>query len=371
MRSLLDLSLEGFGVSRSSPPEETSLAKSLFSSLAETISQYKDRLQEFLGPPNPTTDTMRQFGIHTPGTKAVLAAMNRAMGLMANVNEFVVEWRNLPSTSSAQSLITSAGQGFKSTLCKLTLSGHLSRLKTIVTLLDEVRLEVLDMELDFHSRDADEGLQNETALVESIVPFINQSKATLRCLRIVSHSFCDHANFFKAIKTFPTLSQIILHISFDHTQLSDLAGIIAFLRAHCYSLHHMEILPHRPLEHTELSSARQGWSQFCRRLAAFDPWFPNVESFCIASWNCADTLNIMRLLPSFMTSLRVAGSYLQKEQLVQLTSIVTEQVFALNSLALNVSLMDQDTLEILASRFPGLYALTLVVEKRPKIVSNS
>jgi hypothetical protein len=371
MRMLLDLPLEAFRAIEQSSYERTSTSRKLLSTLSRAMVQFNNT---FVTPSNidtfqPPLASKQHSGIKVGNTKSILASMTQVMGLMVNVKDFVIEWRGLPLTSSAQSLISSTSEAFRSSLCKLTLSGHLTRLATIVSLIGNITLEELDLQFDFNSREADEKTRNEAAFVEAIVPFINQSRTTLHSLKIVSHAFCDHSNFFMMLQTFPSLHRFTLHVPFDSEQLSDSAGILTFLQTHCYSLHHLELLPHKPNDHEE-ASALSNWSQFCQKFAAFDAWDPNLLSFCIASWNWIDTLALVRRLPSSLTGLRITHQYLRVHQIAELSSILEIQVFSLKSLALDVHIADRELLELLATTFPGLYELTLVVEIGRRIVSS-
>lgn len=317
--------------------------------------------------------------VSTVSSKFVLKLMISAIHNMRNVVSYSFELRDLALTKETERFLTIARLSLASSLRKLALHTTIFKFKSVATLADFDHLEELELHLDYHGHstsgsDADAVLASKEReareLQDTIVPFINSRKDTLRSFTLVCYASVNLSHFFRAIGPFPRLHCLSLKTCLDERGLSDVNALIRFLRDHRSSLLHLDIRPRVPdLDDAFISAddsierKDKAWARVQKALVDNRDIFASLEGLHLPVGNLDLGLQLIHHTSSLITHLSLTDTPLEDGSIKQVLLPFANKPFQLKSILLEVRELTIDVLKLLTSRLPGLESLVLLYDK--------
>ncbi|KIK62978.1 hypothetical protein GYMLUDRAFT_41280 [Collybiopsis luxurians FD-317 M1] len=163
-------------------------------------------------------------------------ALINALPSMPNVMAFTVDCFSDHCGPELNTFLTSAWASFGSNLSKLSLRGHATSFRTIITsrpnlpMVEELFFELVDNPLSSRRReDAD-------TLVTVVAPFINSFSSRLQAFTFWAWTSIELSALFNSLGEFPLLTCFNFHTSFPRTFTVDPTSLFNFLQRHCSQL---------------------------------------------------------------------------------------------------------------------------------------
>ncbi|KAJ6510700.1 hypothetical protein C8R45DRAFT_964911 [Mycena sanguinolenta] len=290
----------------------------------------------------------------------ILESMTQAVRLMTHVTEYSFEWCDLSSIADTQRFLSAGRAAFGLSLRKLVLHAQLDNFAALLTTVDFENLEELELYFD---HDNSVGAHSADLLRECVAPFVNHFRRTLASLLISSASKADVAPLLEALQEVPRLRKLVGCFSFDTAHLSDLRGLVKILRAHAGTLSNVE-LGWSFAAAAEVERPIRTWGSFCAAVVADPLVFTNLTSFKLPCLSTFDgMLQCLRRSADTLTSLYLMNHFLRDQELVDLIGVFAHRPFDAGLQTLHLGLLDfrVETLDLLASRVPGLRSLGVVL----------
>ncbi|KAF5376522.1 hypothetical protein D9615_008674 [Tricholomella constricta] len=276
-------------------------------SIWEQITEYFER--------SPRHDCRRKgsedLDLAQPGD--IMSSMISAVRHMANVTEYEFEWRDLPPNETTLRFLESTHAAFSTNLSKLVLHAQISRFEQILSVTEISGLTDLEFHFDFDPlATADIGVKNEGTLINSIAPFVNRLRSSLRSLTITSSAKGDHSSFFHSLGPLPALRFLALRVSFSEEHLTDPSTIGHLLNLHKSSLTSIELRPTHDGERNHRSQAAlKAWLAISSVCMTNPGCLGNLESFTFPAIDHMTTLSMIHHTSTSLTSLCLLGVYLE------------------------------------------------------------
>ncbi|KAJ6510699.1 hypothetical protein C8R45DRAFT_964898 [Mycena sanguinolenta] len=293
----------------------------------------------------------------------ILESMTQAVRLMTHVTEYSFEWRDLSPTADILRFLSAGRAAFGVSLRKLVLHAQLDNFAALLTTVDFENLEELELYFD---HDHSVGTHSADLLRECVAPFVNHFRRTLASLLISSASKADVTPLLDALQEIPHLRKLVGCFAFDTVHLSDPKGLIKILRTHAETLSNVELgwSFAASSDEAEVEQPASTWGTFCAAVVADPLVFTNLTSFklpCLSTFE--GTLQCLRRSADTLTSLYLADHFLRDQELVDLIGVFAHRPFDAGLQTLYLGLLDfrVETLDLLASRVPGLRSLGVVL----------
>ena len=348
--------------------------------------------------------------------KEIINSLITAVNGMTNVMVFNFEWRDLPLNKETRIFLTSTRTAFAASLRKLVLRAQISKFKELLALTNFDNIDELDFHFDYrvdtmlpirqrddalpqsqlqhdvndqpnlHPGDTAGGSMSLSAndarsthtlirdpdaqdVMDTIIPFINYRKESLRSLRISSSSSIDLSEFFNALPHLPNLRQFGVQISFDKaSRLSDPSGMLRLLHSSARSLLHISFAPTWPDQHPvnisgrtdALKHKRREWTPINKKLLAAPATLSSLESLEIPYLSSSQTIPLIQRSADTLTSLTLTDRFLTLEEVTEVVGLFTHRPFEMQHLHVEVIQYGLGLFQMLATRLPDLYSLVVV-----------
>ncbi|EAU81700.2 hypothetical protein CC1G_02716 [Coprinopsis cinerea okayama7 len=297
--------------------------------------------------------------------KPIITAMRTAIGHMTSVTTYTFELRDLPLTKDTELFLVAARLSFGSTLRKLVLHTAISKFDSV---LQHTGFEFLDeLELHFDYAAGVPSKEEESALLENVVPFINSRCSSIRTLSISSCSAADLSPFFSSLDDFRSLRSLSLYIFYDEAHLSDPSSLLNLIRPR---LHHVDFKIRTPEsesfknKETLFQTRMESWKPVNTHLLSHRLLFASIESLHIPFLSLEATLP---LISSSSRSLSRLSLYDTKLSFGELTGVMdalgeSGRAFGVRFLHVEVKELTVGCLKMLAGRLPRLESLVLIYD---------
>lgn len=348
--------------------------------------------------------------------KEIINSLITAVNGMTNVTVFDFEWRDLPLNKETRIFLVSARTAFASSLRKLVLRAQISKFKELLAITNFDNIDELDFHFDYrvgdsllvcqggdtldlsalqysvdgqldnpypdstvgepmsmpqHSPNTHTLIQDPDAqdLMDTIIPFINYRKASLRSLRISSSSSIDLSEFFIALPHFPSLRRFGVQISFDKaSNLSDPSGVLGLLHSSALSLLHISFAPTWSDQRAvnvygrgyALQRKRCEWAPINEKLLAAPATLSSLESLEIPYLSSSKTIPLIRRSVDTLTSLSLMDHFLTLKEVIEVVGLFAHRPFEMQHLHIEVMRYSLELFQMLATRLPNLYSLIVV-----------
>jgi hypothetical protein len=339
--------------------------------------------------------------------KEIINSLITAVNGMTNVTVFNFEWRDLPLNKETRIFLTSTRTAFSSSLRKLVLRAQISKFKELLAITNFDNIDELDFHFDYrvggslparqregnnvngqpnnphpdnavgrptsipqHSPNTHTIIRDPDAqdLMDTIIPFINYRKASLRSLRISSSSSIDLSEFFSALSHFPSLRRFGVQISFDKVSLSDPSGILRLLHSSARSLLHTSFAPTWPDQRSGNVYTRMDglihkqfqWAPINEKLLAAPVTLSSLESLEIPYLSSSQTIPLIRRSSDTLTSLSLTDHFLTLQEVTQVIRLFAHRPFEMQHLHIEILKYDLGLFQMLATRLPNLYSLVVI-----------
>lgn len=347
--------------------------------------------------------------------KEIINSLVTAVNGMTNVTVFNFEWRDLPLNKDTRIFLTSARTAFSSSLRKLVLRAQISKFKELLAITNFDNIDELDFHFDYsvggslparqrevnnvngqpnnshldntvggptsipqHSPNTHTIIRDPDAqdLMDTIIPFINYRKASLRSLCISSSSSIDLSEFFNALSHFPSLRRFEVQISFDKVSgLSDPSGILRLLHSSARSLLHTSFAPTWPDQRSGNVYGRMDglihkqfqWAPINEKLLAAPATLSGLESLKIPYLSPSKTIPLIRRSSDTLTSLSLTDHFLTLQEVTQVVGLFAHRPFEIQHLHIEIMKYGLGLFQMLATRLPNLYSLVVVFSAVPEV----
>jgi len=302
----------------------------------------------------------------------ILDKMNTAIRGMSQLIELQFEWRDLPLTKDTRVFLTETRSAFDKTLRKLTLQAQILKFKELLLITNFACLQELDFHFDYQTSDlttSKSNSQEQTQLLETILPFINHRRTILRSLAISSSSTVDLSDFFVALPTMPCLQQFGVNINFDLQHFSDFSGLIRFLKANSHHLLHVHLSAVTPITVYDrkliLQQKQAAWAPVNKGLLAEPSCLTGLYSLELPFISLDDTLPLVRRSSDTLASLCLTDHFLTPQEAPVVIGLFDSRPFEVRHVHLGVDVLQGSFIRLLANRLPNLSSLVLVYRQCP------
>ncbi|KAJ7027523.1 hypothetical protein C8F04DRAFT_1122284 [Mycena alexandri] len=291
----------------------------------------------------------------------IIESMTQAVRLMTQVTEYSFEWRDLSPTADTLRFLSAARSAFGVSLRKLTLHAQLDNFTSLLSTVDFDNLEELELSFD-HDRNVSPHSAN--LLRNAIAPFVNHFRRSISGLLISSASKADLSPLLHELQEFPHLHKFVARFAFDAEHLSDPRGLVNILRLNSETLSSVEVGRAFAGTSDDTREPPSTWGAFSLALEDSRAVLSNLEALRIPALTTFDaTLACLRRSGDTLTSLHLVDHFLRDDEVVALLQVFAHRPFDAGLQTLYVGLMNLtvETLDLLASRLPGLQDLNLVL----------
>ncbi|KAJ3570705.1 hypothetical protein NP233_g4231 [Leucocoprinus birnbaumii] len=360
------------------------LLQKLDKSLTRSISDHLQGALSFFDPQARVASTIKGNDPTKYTAGQILALMGEALSHMNNLTCYSFEWRDLPLNDNSRAFLKTIQQS-ANCLRKLVLHAQIRNFKHLLSYVDFDNLEDISLHFNYdvlgRSKTSEDIVKTNCGILEmKIAPFINRLAPSLNRLSISVYSNTPMIALFNALEHLPYLRNIELNMPFGPKSTPP-SIILQFLSNHSSKLHHVKINP--PFQRTAhnggksppesdreaIESRKDSWSAVSDLLLKSPSILSNLKTLEVpCTGSLETTLDIVRRSSSTLTSLSLSGKYLTPVEQVAVYNLFTSRPLydRLRHLRIDVTAFDLKVIYDIASQFPKLESLLLVIEVEPK-----
>ncbi|KAF7305417.1 hypothetical protein HMN09_00794100 [Mycena chlorophos] len=305
----------------------------------------------FLGPAHSMSSVL------STTSSTLLGSMIEVVRQMDSVSEYTFESCDMLVDVHAQNLFIAVRKSFSDTLRILRLHARLALFPLICPGFDSLE----ELELVF---DADKGTKRSDKILRGpVASLINNSKGTLRNLKICSASEADLSPLFVALRPCTRLRHFTLDVSFSIHRFTHPIGLARFLHNNADVLSTLRIARAKPRS-TEYPSTndQHPWNKLSGYLVVSNAALSHLT--CLAMPMLHDrfdsTLNCLKRCSTTLTELYLTNYYLNSAGFQTLLGLFA-RTSVLQSLHLGLDFLGVGLFDMLYKQLPKLKRLYLVL----------
>ncbi|KAF8996536.1 hypothetical protein BDQ17DRAFT_1249705 [Cyathus striatus] len=292
-----------------------------------------------------------------PTVNEMIVALIEVIPGLTGVNDIIIDATDLAELCNLKHLFSMAWSTFGSNLLRVVLAGSLEFHR--LAMVSRPKFGCLtDLALDITNTYQ---LHDQRILVCQIAPFVNMFAGQLQSFRLWSWDSPDLGPFFVHMEPLPILKALDVKAGFNKAFPSDVSGLTRLLHRTAGNLKELTLLLN-PLDSFIDRSAEIPVSIWIGELLLNENMFTNLralEIFPTTLSNGLDiTIEIIKRSEGTLEELRIRDRTLDLVEIRTLLDVLTNHS-NLQHLSIDACEIDVTTIDLLASRLPSLFSVSL------------